>query len=798
MHRQLSPQRSRRASSSALLLVATTVLLAAVLLATGASGQPAPGDFVSAPPGPIPLPPGAAGGAALPSAAPPGSSVITNDWSGAVRVLRVPGATGAGAAEARAAAEIFPDSHKVWMHVTGTDPRPIEAARRGARKWICSGGCELTLPDGPVDPAGSTTSIAVGNVATNPGDAMLRSIKAQLPLQPLPLTIWRPIETDNPTTRSSTISGATSTGQLMFDPVLLGRRSYRHVCAYPPVEKRATDGNEVPICRDGPRQKPENDSAELRLGFQWPRTSELADFEYLAITDTCGNARVQPFQRAFAVPVYHVASGGCGTADGRVLRVFPAGGWVRVTAFNLDTPAAGNVVSATFRITVPPLEDLVSANTPPMLFPDPLFEDLQIDCGPLLHKARSGPGGIPRGAPSKQLPGQTAPPGMSVPGQTPPPGKSLPGQTPPPGKAGPRETWGELDALDKAPGSPPAGVGEGDTDKNAGGKRADGQPTPPIVRKARIIPASAPSGQPMFHQGLVIGPEPLLRGNCRVEMRGQTKRRLVAPLALRIKITRTDVAPQVTLLDQPWIVTPNDSIFRIPPFDPNLFDGESRLRVEIYSDPLSPEGNVVLLSDAGRVARIENIALAESFKLQRLIGSVTVYSAPLCGESNFETVEGVGSCIRGYFTVPAMLATLQVTRAPWVERPLITRAILSAVGIAFAIDSYDPVEREAFPIALQLGGFVQDLGENRLGLLSYVGVAPTIPILGEGGNTTSIGLLGGVGMEYISRSDGPDEGFKPAAFLSIVVLVGQANPAAPTGGSHVGAYGAGVTPGATY
>ena len=62
-----------------------------------------------------------------------------------------------------------------------------------------------------------------------------------------------------------------------------------------------------------------------------------------------------------------------------------------------------------------------------------------------------------------------------------------------------------------------------------------------------------------------------------------------------------------------------------------------------------------------------------------------------------------------------MIATLQVTRAPWVERPIITRSILSAVGVAFALDSYDPVEREAFPIAFQVGGFVQDLGEERLG-----------------------------------------------------------------------------------
>jgi hypothetical protein len=309
---------------------------------------------------------------------------------------------------------------------------------------------------------------------------------------------------------------------------------------------------------------------------------------------------------------------------------------------------------------------------------------------------------------------------------------------------------------------------------------------PPVVIQKHILPASSPSGQPMAHQGLVIAPEPLFRGNCRIELRGQTKRRLIAPLALRVKVSRTDkLLDSPLLVDAPWIVTPSDHIFRIPPLDPGRFDGESRLRIEVYSDPQSTQGNVILLQDAGRIAR--GPETLESEKWQRLVGSVTVHSAPLCGEANFETVAGAGSCLRGYFTVPAMLATLQVTRAPWLERPLITRSILNAVGIAFAFDSYDPVERRAFPIAGQVGGFVQDLGESRIGILGYVGVAPTVPILGEGGNTTSIGLLGGVGATYITSANGPDEGFKPAAFLSVVVQIGQANPAL-SGGEPAGGY----------
>lgn len=717
---------------------------------------------------------------------------LAQGWRGAVRILRKKGPSDA-AAEEQAAAEIFPDAHKVWMHVYGTDPRPVERARRGLSDWACAAGkCAISTAERSAPRPG--TSTGMGQVAANPGDRMLRSIKVQTPTQPLPLTIWRPItKGNNPLTQvGSSISGATTTGQLMFDPVLLGRRNYGHVCAYPPVSETAKRGkaDDVPLCRGGRPRTPTPDSAEMRLGMQWPRMSEMANFEYLAITDTCGNARVIPFQRSFAVPVFHVASGGCGRPDGRVLRVFPSGGWVRVTAFNLTKPASGNVVSATYRVTVPPLEDLVSANTPPMLFPDPKIDDLVIDCGPLTLKAPAGRDGVPQRSPS-QLPGQNAPPGKSLPGQKAPPGKSLPGQKAPPGKSRPGQT-------------PPPGASPPDEEGPTGRinqipkgalafkpdaqKGKKGRKGPPIMRGVpRVLPAKSANGKPLANEGLVLAPEPLWRGNCRIQLRGQTKRRLVAPLAMRVKITRTDQDNLGVILDEPWIVTPSNAIFRIPPLGARM-DGESRLRIEVYSDPMSTDGNVILLSDAGRMARIENISSAQSGELRRLVGSVTVHTAPLCGDSNFETVEEAGNCLRGYFTVPAMLATLQVTRAPWVERPLITRSVLSAVGVAFAFDSYDPVERRAFPIAGHVGGFVQDLGDDRLGILSYVGIAPTLPILGEGGNTTSIGLLGGIGMEYVTRNNGPDEGFKPAAFLSIIVQVGQANPAAPSGGQAFGTY----------
>jgi hypothetical protein len=293
---------------------------------------------------------------------------------------------------------------------------------------------------------------------------------------------------------------------------------------------------------------------------------------------------------------------------------------------------------------------------------------------------------------------------------------------------------------------------------------------------------------------LVIAPEPLRQGLCRIRLTGQAKGRLVAPLALYVSLTRTDRtsngAPIELLNDHEWIVTPNSAEFQLPPLAEN-FDGDSRLRLAVYSDPLNADGKVVLVSDASRVASsLRSGDAGPSEAARRLIGSATIHSVPLCGESNFETLDAAGSCLRAYLTIPAMLATLQITRAPWLERPLVTRSVLSAVGVALAIDSYDPVRRRAFPIAGQIGGSIQQLGDGRVGLLGYLGVAPTIPVLGDGGNTTSFGFLAGVGMSYITNEVGPDEGFKPAAFLSVVVQVGQATPqvSASGGASVFGTY----------
>ncbi len=674
------------------------------------------------------------------------SAPMPADFSGSLQIVRGPASVNNGSTPGTAP-EIFPEASRVFMSVRDTDPVPLETARRGG-PWLCSSGqCTTTLGD---------------SGQSRIGDDMLRSIKMQVPTLPLPLTIWGRLDEQGKRV-------------LDFDPVLLGRRDYRHVCAYPPVGPSDKTGprkvEKAPICRDDVPVPPQPDSAELFLGMQWPKQSEMADFRYLAIVDSCGNARVQPFQRTFTVPVFEVATGGCGKADGKVLRIFPSGGWLRVTAFNLDGAAAGTVVNATYRVSVPPLENLVESNPARMLFPDPQLEDLKVDCGPAMRRP-SGPSMPPPGMMPRPM---AAPPSAApLPSPREPEAAGLaPRSAPKPGDKP------QVQAADKKPAPKTQPVSPRPTPM--------GPPKPTLPAKA-MAPAG-PGPQPLAHLSLVIAPEPLRQGVCRIRLMGSTKGRLVAPLALYVSLTRTDRtsngAPIELLNDHKWIVTPNSAEFQLPPLAEN-FDGDSRLRLAVHSDPLNTDGKVVLVSDATRVAAsLRSGGEATSEAARRLIGSATIHSVPLCGESNFETLEAAGSCLRAYLTIPAMLATLQITRAPWLERPLVTRSVLSAVGVALAIDSYDPVRRRAFPIAGQLGGSIQQLGDGRVGLLGYLGIAPTVPVLGDGGNTTSFGFLAGIGLSYITSESGPDEGLKPAAFLSVVVQVGQATPQVSASGRAV-------------
>lgn len=773
----------KRASVFLWLLPCVWMLIGSALAPTKAFAQDEPEEpHPDEPVDPEPAPPMAL--------APNNASQPQNaDFSGSLQIVRGPGGSANGHGPG---IEIFPDAGRLWMSVRDTDPTPIERARRGG-PWLCAkGACKAT--------PGTTGQSRVG-------DSMLLSIKVQTPTLPLPLTIW---------------GRKDQSGRqvLDFDPVLLGRRSYAHVCSYepviddlqttpvplkqgappgpaapppgptgpvappgvPPVASPVTpappgasqpsappgsppgppgaappapppirhDPNSVEACHDLPPPPPSPDSAEIVLGMKWPEAAELADFRYLAIVDSCGNARVQPFQRTFSVPVFEVASGGCGKADGKVLRVFPTGGFLRITAFNLEAPASGDIMNVTYRVTVPALENLEESNPAKLLFPDIQLKDLRVDCGPPIRKAPTDVEGIPRpppgSAPPPPPPGVVAPPGPKV-------SKQIPS------------------SLEKTPKGLAAKV--------------DAQAPPPPPRSERH---DKPGPQSLDHGSLVISPGPFRLGNCRITLLGQTKRRLVAPLALYVSLTRTDEmlnGSPIAMLPPDrgrWIITPSDAEFTIPALREN-FDGESRLKLAVFSDPLSPDGKVVLLSDAVRVSSTLRAGDAgDPERARRVIGSATIHTVPLCGEDNFETLDQAGSCLRAYLTVPAMLATLQITRAPWLEKPLVTRSVLSAVGVALAFDSYDPVERRAFPIAGQVGGFVENLGEGRVGLMGYIGVAPTLPILGSGGNTTSLGFLSGIGVNYITNENGPDEGLKPTAFLAFVVQVGQANPATSLSG----------------
>jgi hypothetical protein len=587
----------------------------------------------------------------------PSLASAQTDAAGAVETMSLP-STATPPPASSSSAEIFPGSGRVWMRVQGTDARPIEEARRGAAPWLCSGGqCPVT----PGDPS-----------KINAGDGLLQAIKLSTATLPLALTLWRADQ------------------GLLFDPSLIGQRSYGHLCAYPPVAE--SKGKSLDCPDAAPRSAPvdekgkplpapdESDTGELTLVMKWPANAPSA-FKYVAIVDTCGHARVQPFQPQFTVPVVLGTTGSCDSKQPKVLKIFPTGGFLQVTAFNLAQPSSGTVVRTTYRVAVPALEQSVGVKTTRMLAPDLAPRHFEVRCRPA---------------------------------------------APPP----------------KDPSSDP--------------RKGQGRVT-------------------LSHGTAMISPDPLRQGQCTIRITAPWKQRLVAPLALHVSLTRTDKAdsngPVELIRDGAWIVTPTSATFSLPPLSEG-FDGESRLRLSVSSDPASPRGSVILLSDAASYRPDE----ADRDRARRTLGALVIHSVPLCGKGELELLEGKRRCARAYITIPTIIGMIQVTRIPGVERPLVTRNVLSAVGAALAVDGYDPIERKAFPIAGQVGGLFENLGDGKLGVLAYVGVAPTIPVLGSGGNTTSIGLLGGVGLAYVINEKGPDEGVKPAAFLSVLVSVGQASP----------------------
>ena len=67
--------------------------------------------------------------------------------------------------------------------------------------------------------------------------------------------------------------------------------------------------------------------------------------------------------------------------------------------------------------------------------------------------------------------------------------------------------------------------------------------------------------------------------------------------------------------------------------------------------------------------------------------------------------------------------------------------------------------------------------------LAYVGLTPSLPILGKGGSTTSLGVMIAGGGTHVMDSHGPNEGFKPAAFISLVLGAGEFTFGGGGGGS---------------
>ena len=108
-----------------------------------AAQDPPGGDEPTVDEPPAFLPPSTGGTPTSPSPAASGPA----DFSGALQTLRAPaGATDPSAGSRKP--EIFPDARRVWMSVRDTDPRPIEAARRGgpaspARSCLRSEGFPL-------------------------------------------------------------------------------------------------------------------------------------------------------------------------------------------------------------------------------------------------------------------------------------------------------------------------------------------------------------------------------------------------------------------------------------------------------------------------------------------------------------------------------------------------------------------------------------------------------------------------------------------------------------------------------
>jgi hypothetical protein len=296
---------------------------------------------------------------------------------------------------------------------------------------------------------------------------------------------------------------------------------------------------------------------------------------------------------------------------------------------------------------------------------------------------------------------------------------------------------------------------------------------PDILAQDLVFDCSGTTAPPPRSQELtlaestiVVSPMPLLTGRCRIRLLGDLpKRARTATLALRVILQFTDHLPLPNEF-------PANTVFRISERSVVLpavpIGEETRLRVSVVSDPANPMSTAVLLSDAVRYPQSADQGAVDPVPFMRTIAASTILAAPLCGPEKPVPLEQATSCLRVYVTVPLTVVSAQITRAPWVESPLVTANALPAIGAALAGDLFDPNRQRPFPLSLQLGIQYERLTSSKNGVTGYIGIEPRLPVLTQGHWTASIGLLAGVGTTYVIDSAGPNEGFKPTAFLAVV------------------------------
>jgi len=350
---------------------------------------------------------------------------------------------------------------------------------------------------------------------------------------------------------------------------------------------------------------------------------------------------------------------------------------VRVTAFNLDAPAAGTVVSATFRVSFQRSRSGERGHATAAV-PDPLLNTSSWTVGRACSKRR-----LALGHPTlcawrstawgqdarRQGPAGAAPPGKTAPAAAKAPaGKGrperharricaprrstaapAPGALPDPGKGVPVDKGRSTDAA-PAGGKTPAGPN--DPPPPGAKLPADAKPPADAAAPGSQGDAAAACGSHSCEHaiGAAAGasgagdrPGAIAAGQLPAGDARPDQAPAGAPLALRVVLQRTDTPVQPVLFEQAVIVTPQTTSSTSRRCLRTRASTASRgCGWRSTPTPLSADGNVCCCRTRAdlrvqNVPRLENVEKGQPGPLQRLIGSVTIHSAPLCGESNFET-----------------------------------------------------------------------------------------------------------------------------------------------------------------